>query len=310
VTPDLDRSAAWMRGPGGWLAFALMLSLIWTLGLVMKTHHFELSGVGATHTFWMESAQRYRYIEMVSQGQPLPNPDQQMQAPEGYSPWTDTVLQEVLYGTLHRRLAPEAELVPFVRALTPLISSTSIFAVALLILVLTRRKSSALFGGFLFAVAIPLAQRGTGATIFREDIAFPVLVLHLAALAWWLRDRQRTAALLSGVLLALSLLLWKVLTFYYLLLVGFFATAHWLERAQPRWLLEGAMLTLLPSGLAALLPLSLRADSFLTSASFLAGLSVLGMLALEYFVRGAGRGRRRAGMVVLRPLIAGGLFCK
>ena len=308
MSSNSDRSAAWTHGTGGWLIFALMLSLIWSLGLVMKTHHFELSGVGATHTFWMESAQRYRYVNMVSQGKSLPDPDYKMQAPEGYSPWTDTVLQELLYGTLHRRLAPEAELVPFVRALTPLISSTSIFAVALLVLALTRRKSSALFAGFLFAVAIPLAQRGTGATIFREDIAFPVLVLHLAGLAWWLRDRKRTAALLSGVLLALSLLLWKVLTFYYLLLVGFFATAHWLERSQTRWLLEGAVLTLLPSGLAALLPLSLRADSFLTSASFLSGLAVLGMLALEYFVRGGGRGRRRAGMVVLRPLIAGGFF--
>jgi len=99
-----------------WLLFVLGLVMVWTLGLTMKAHHFGLSGFAAEHTFWMESAQRFRYIEMISEGQPLPDPDERMQSPEGYSPWTDTVLQEQLYGRLHRAFAPESSLGAFVRA--------------------------------------------------------------------------------------------------------------------------------------------------------------------------------------------------
>jgi len=291
-----------------WAAFLLGLLAIWTLGLTMKAHHFGESGFSSGHSFWMESAQRYRYIEMVSQGEALPDPDLRMQSPEGYSPWSDTVLQEQLYGHLHRWFAPDAPLPSFVRALTPVLSSLAIFGVALLVLFLSRRRSAALFSAFLFAVALPAATRGIGTTIFREDLAFPVLCFHLAALALWTRNLRVRTALASGVLLALALLLWKVLTFYYLLLVFFIATAHWLEREQARRILPAAAALLLPSGVAALLPLSLRADSFLTSTSFLAALAVLGMLGLEHFVRGRGRSTRRRGMVVLRPVIACGLF--
>jgi hypothetical protein len=291
-----------------WLLFVIGLVLIWTLGLTMKAHHFGLSGFAAEHTFWMESAQRFRYIEMISEGQSLPDPDERMQSPDGYSPWTDTVLQEQLYGRLHRSFAAESSLGAFVRALTPVVSSLSIFGVALLVLALSRRRGAALFAGLLFAVALPVAQRGIGTTIFREDLAFPVLCFHLAALAYWTRTLRTGAALTSGLFLALALLLWKVVTFYYLLLVFFLGTAHWLEREQARRLLPGASALLLPAGLAGLLPLSLRADSFVTSTSFIAGLAVLGMLGIEHFVRGRGRGTRRRGMVVLRPMIALGLF--
>ena len=258
-----------------WAAFLLGLLAIWTLGLTMKAHHFGESGFSSGHSFWMESAQRYRYIEMVSEGEALPDPDLRMQSPEGYSPWSDTVLQEQLYGHLHRWFAPDAPLPSFVRALTPVLSSLAIFGVALLVLFLSRRRSAALFSAFLFAVALPAATRGIGTTIFREDLAFPVLCFHLAALALWTRNLRVRAALASGVLLALALLLWKVLTFYYLLLVFFIATAHWLEREQARRILPAAAALLLPSGVAALLPLSLRADSFLTSTSFLAALAAV-----------------------------------
>jgi len=291
-----------------WLGFLLLVLSLWTLGLTIKAHHFGASGFGAGHTFWMESAQRFRYIEMVAGGEALPDPDVRMQAPDGYSPWSDTVLQEQLYGRLHRTLAPDSELAPFVRALTPVVSSLSVLGVALLVLALARRRSSAVLAAFLFAVAVPMAQRGIGTTIFREDLAFPVLCFHLAALALWTRSLRVGAALVSGVLLGLGLLLWKVLTFYYLLLVLFFASAHWFEREQARTLLPGAAAVLLPSGAVALLPLSLSADSFLSSTPFIAALAVLGMLGLEHFVRGRGRGQRRRGMVVLRPVIAGLLF--
>ena len=122
-----------------WTLFFLGLLSVWVLGLTMKAHHFGESGFASGHSFWMESAQRFRYIEMVADGQALPDPDLKMQSPDGYSPWSDTVLQEQLYGRLHRWLAPDADLAPFVRALTPVISSLSVLGVALLVLALCGR---------------------------------------------------------------------------------------------------------------------------------------------------------------------------
>lgn len=289
-----------------WALFVLALLAVWQVGVSFKAHHFARSGFQAGHSFWMESAQRFRYVETVSRGAPLPDPDVRMQSPAGYDPWSDTVLQEQLYGRLHAWLAPDLDLAVFVRALTALVSSTGIFAVALLVLALTRRRSAALLSALLYAVALPIAARGIGTTIFREDLAFPVLCLHLAALAWWTRSARIAAALTAGLLLALSLLLWKVLTFYFVLLVGFVATAHWLQREQVARLLPASLALFLPSALAALLPLSLRHDSFLTSTAFLLALAVIVTLVIERFVQGPAQAR--AALLLSRPVVFAAVF--
>jgi len=276
---------AWKRDPGREVALLVILvaclGAIYVLSLSMKQHWFDASGTDPAHSYWMESAQRFRYVRMVADGGWIPEVDRRMQAPDGYAPWSDTVLQEVLYGTAYQHLAdPEEELAPFVRRFTRAVSATSVFGVALLCFGVTRRRDAAVFGALVWAVALPVVERGTGAVLFREDLAVPALLLHLGFLALWARRTLLPWAVLSGVFLALSLLLWKVVTFYVLLLLVFLATAWLLRREDARELLIGTVLLFLPVAGACALPLSLRHDSFLTSTPMLGAAALIaGMTA-------------------------------
>jgi hypothetical protein len=271
---------AWRRDPMREVALlliaAVVLAAIFVAALSAKQHFFDLSGTGDDATYWMESAQRYRYVRMVAEGGWIPSVDRDMQAPDGYPPWSDTVLQETLYGSLYRWFAdPEEDSLPsWVRQTTRIVSATAIFPMALLCLVVTRRRDAAVLGALVWAVALPIAERGTGIVLFREDLAVPVLLWHLAFLGLWARSHRWWQALTAGFFLAMSLLLWKVVSFYVLLLVAFLGTAHWLGRAEARTLGLGVAWMFLPVAGACFLPFSLHYDSFLTSTPMLLAVAV------------------------------------
>lgn len=270
---------AWKRDPSRELSLLLLgLFALWaafSVGVTLKRAHFEATGADANDTYWMESAQRYRYVRMVAENEGIPQIDTRMQAPDGYPPRSDTVLQEMIYGGIHQRLGSDAEpLAPFVRKLTRILSGSAVLPVALLAWALVRRRDAALLAALAWAVALPVAERGTGMVLFREDLAVPVLAWHLALLALWARSLRWGWALGAGALLALALLLWKVTGFYLLMLVVFLGSAHWLRRAAANDLLRGTILILLPPLLASGLPLNLRWEGFWFSTPFLAGVSV------------------------------------
>ena len=299
---------AWRRDPARETAlmvlFALVLAAIGVAALGLKEKRFEETGLSPMSTFWMESAQRYRYIREVADGRFIPQIDRRMQAPDGYSPWSDTVLQEVFYGSLYRRLdVGEDDLAPFVRMLTRAVSASAVIPIALLCFAVTRRRDAALLGALLWAVALPITERGTGAVIFREDLAMPVLLWHLGLLGLWARRPRIPAALASGILLALALLLWKVTTFYVLMLAAFLGTAHWLGRARGRELLPGTVALIIPPAAACFLPLNLKHESFLTSSAMLALFAVAGAMLAEVVDQArAPQGRPPRRAIVWLPL--------
>ena len=276
--------ASWRHDPLRELALLLLglvtLTSLFVLSAAARQAGFDRSGQNPAATFWMESAQRYRYVRMVAEGEGIPELDTRMQAPDGYPPRSDTIFQEELYGRLAATWRPADMPLPvFVRLISRLLSASSVFGLALLAYALTRRRDAALLAALAFGLALPVVERGTGTTLFREDLAFPVLCLHLAALAFWARRPRWFHALLAGLLLAASLLLWKVTGFYALLLVGFLATAHWGGRAEPRGLLVGTVLLFAPGVAAAWLPFSLHYDGWATSTAVLAaGAVAIGML--------------------------------
>ncbi len=272
-------AATWRQDPARETALILLLVTVlvalFVLGAAAKNRHFSATGLGPEATYWMESAQRYRYVAMVAEGQQIPAVDTRMQAPDGYPTRSDTILQEEFYGRLARRFRAEDRSLPsFVRLISRLVSSSAVFPLALLCFAITRRRDAALLGAAAFLLCLPVAERGTGAVLFREDLAFPVLCWHLAFLGFWVRRPRWYSALLAGVLLALSLLLWKVISFYVLILVALLGSAHWLGRASPKELLPGTLLLLGPTALAALLPFNLQHDGWLTGTPLLAGTAV------------------------------------
>ena len=256
------------------------LTALFVLSAAARQAWFDRSGQNPAGTFWMESAQRFRYVRMVADGEAIPALDTRMQAPDGYPPRSDTILQEEFYGRIAARWCPpDMSLAAFVRLISRLVSASSVLGLALLAYALTRRRDAALVAALAFGLALPVAERGTGLTLFREDLAFPVLCLHLASLAMWARRPRWFHALLAGLFLAASLLLWKVTGFYALLLVGFLGTAHWAGRAEPRGLLLGTVLIFAPGVAAAWLPFSLHYDGWATSSAVLAaGAVAIGML--------------------------------
>jgi hypothetical protein len=138
-------------------------------------------------------------------------------------------------------------------------------------------------GAFAYGTALVVVERGTGQALLREDLAVPLLLWHLGFLALWSLRPKIPTALVSGIFLAGTLLCWKVITFYVLMLVVFIASAQWLRRARPEVLAVGLIGLIGPSALAALLPYSLQFDRFLSSSSLLAALAVLVTLLLGWY---------------------------
>jgi hypothetical protein len=278
-------AARWRRDPGREASLVLLfVLLVGTLLLAAFTAKVETySGLGRDDeaTYWMESAQRYRYVEMVARGAPIPAVDVRMQAPEGYATHSDTIGQELLYGTLARSRPPGWSVPRFVRFLTRALAASAVLPMIWLGWVLARRRDAALLAGLLYGLALPVAERGNGAVLFREDLAFPVLLWHLGALASWARSRGLGRALLAGVLLAASMLLWKVVTFYSLLLLAFLASAWWLRKEEPARIGWATLLLFAPAAVASFAPWSLRYDHFLTSTPALgaAGIALGALVA-------------------------------
>jgi len=270
---------AWRRDPAREIAllavFVVVITTLFVGSVGLKQFRFLETVGNETATYWMESAQRFRYVRDVAEGAAIPHLDTRMQAPDGYPPWSDTVFQELLYGNLYLNYAePGTDIAAFSRLLTRIISASAIVPMALLCFAVTRRRDASLLGAFAYASALVVVERGTGQTLLREDLAVPLLLWHLGFLALWALRPRFLTALLSGVLLAAALLCWKVITFYILLLVAFLASAHWLRRARAGVLAIGLLALLGPGALAALLPFSLQFDRFLSSSALLAGLAV------------------------------------
>lgn len=207
-----------------------MLS-IYALGFHARTTVFSATWMDLSQPFWMESAQRFRYVEMVARGQEIPNPDTRMWAPDGYDPRSDTILQELLYGGVYHLLPMGDQSVEgFVRVFTRVVYCMGIFALVALSGVLTRNRSAALLACLAYAVILPAVERSTGQVLYREHLAIPILVFHLYFLAAALERKGWHNPLLAGLFLLLAMLAWKVMTFYLLFLVGFFAIGLLVQR--------------------------------------------------------------------------------
>lgn len=294
--------ARWRRDPGREASliviFLVVLATLLVAAFTAKIDSFSRLGRDDEATYWMESAQRYRYVEMVSRGEPIPTVDSRMQAPDGYVTASDTIGQEWLYGSLAQRRPPDWSVPRFVRFLTRVLAVSAMIPMAWLGWVLTRRRDAALLAALLYGLALPVIERGNGAVLFREDLAFPVLLWHLAALAEWARAPRWSRALQAGLLLAASLLLWKVVSFYALLLLVFLASAWWLKKAEPGLVATTTLLLFVPAAAASLGPWSLHYDQFLTSTPMLgaAGIVLGGFLAW-----------RKVGPSWLGPLVVVGV---
>ena len=123
-------TARWRRDPGREasliLIFVVILATLVMAASAAKVGSYGRLGRDDEATYWMESAQRFRYVEMVAEGGEIPAVDERMQAPDGYPTRSDTIGQEVLYGTLARQRPEDWSVVRFTRVLTRLIAASAV----------------------------------------------------------------------------------------------------------------------------------------------------------------------------------------
>lgn len=254
------------------LIFALLTVLgmmaIYGVGFHARSKTFGEMGLVLTQTFWMESAQRFRYVEMVAAGEGIPERDNRMWAPDGYDPRTDTIVQERLYGTVYRALGlgPDMPVEAFVRVFTRVLYCFGIFALVALSGVLHNSRPAALLACLAYAIVLPAVERSSGQVLYREHLAIPLFVFHLYFLAAALQRDAWRNPILAGLFLLAALLSWKVMTFYYLIVTAFFAVVITLEN-QPRRAVRALACYALPVVAAsAVLPCHLHFDRFYLSA--------------------------------------------
>jgi hypothetical protein len=294
---------AWRRDPARELALLVLLvvtvAVLFVFAVSIKRLRFDTMGGGDDGTFWMESAQRFRYVREVWAGRGIPEVDRMVQWPQGLRPWTDTVLQEEIYGSLARRMGVQGpDLAAFVRSVTRVVSASALLPMALLAWAVTRRRDAALFGAAAWAFALPVAERGTGTVLFREDLAVPFYLWHLATLLLFTGSGGVAWALISGAAFAMTALTWKVGTF--LLLAWDLWAAFCILRGnlEPRRLALGMALFLLPLGAASFLPQHLAETHFLRSTPWLLACALTGAAALRAgLARGSGPQWLVAGVV-------------
>jgi hypothetical protein len=124
--------------------------------------------------FAAEGAAHYRYTSLVARGEPVPSLDVKAQWPEGLHVFRETSIgMEYFYGILYR-LFPGAgpDLARFLRFCVPFIFSALSAA-------LWNRRSSGILTAILFAVALPLVARSSGFDLIRENLTFPLIIVHV-----------------------------------------------------------------------------------------------------------------------------------
>ncbi len=286
--PTLDRRT---------LIFALLTVLgmlsVYGVGFHARTVTFERMGLFLTQNFWMESAQRFRYVERVASGEGIPEWDDRMWAPDGYDPRTDTILQEQFYGRVYRALGlgPDMPVEAFVRVFTRVLYCFGIFALVALSGVLHHSRWAALLACLAYAAILPAVERSSGQVLYREHLAIPLFVFHLYFLAASLqRDAWRNPAGAGAFLLA-AMLAWKVMTFYYLILAVFLAAAVVLDDRPRRAVRTLACCALPVVAVAVALPVHLNFDRFYLNPGAILSVMAL-VVGLIQLWRPLGRGAR------------------
>lgn len=144
-----------------------------------------------------------------------------------------------------------------------LLASLSVIGAFGLAWELSQRLSAAALAAALFTV-LPLNYRTIGFVLVREDLAFPILAVHLWLFARSCRLRTRTSALLAGLTAAGALATWHASGFFVALELA--VLLAWFLRSGASPLSTGiAAWGLVPVGLAGLCVPALASSRFFLS---------------------------------------------
>ena len=285
------------------LPVLLLLIVIYLAGVWVRTESFHSRGHRHEDPFWVESAQHFRNVRMVAEGGTIPRVDIDLEYPEGLKTRTHTIHGEYAIGLLARVVPLEKiswfcrshalfgiyldkllqpfwpvstpDLGSFVRYTVRWFACLQVFWLYLITHEITGRRAAALGAALLYAFSFGSIARTLGDTFYHEHVALPLLGGHL----WFFYRSLKRQSLWNPVLCALfllgSLLTWKVIEFYFLVLVLYFfwmTLGPGLDRNSFRtlWIMT---LTVALAGL--FLDVHLKYNHFILSKGMLGAYSVL-----------------------------------
>jgi hypothetical protein len=279
------------------------LAVLFVLALAMRlvVLHANQAAHEGVMPFTLESALQYRMTEQIYTGAGIPRHEPMVQYPEGVEPFrTYTIGAEYLYAGL-ARLMPDAVPLPTrIRWASVLLFCLGIPCMAWWVAVMTRSRAAGGIAGFFYAVMLSSVIRSAGLELSRENLALPLLLLHLAFDAVARRQeragRFHLAALGSAATLGLALATWDMIQFYAVFWALFGLAAyvrqadHTLTRGFTLWLWQAAALVL-----TAMLSPYHREHGLLFSPALLLAYGVGVSIALDYWQQRRGQERLCAG---------------
>jgi len=250
AVPSCRPLSRWSRSrlAGGLTLLALLA--LYLAGVAVRTQSFYARGHRHDDRFWVESAQHFRNVRMVAEGGTIPLRDVDLEYPDGLETRSHTIHGEWAIGLLARTLPLEAiahycrthglfggffdrlldpfwpvqtpTLSAFVRYLVRLSTCTLIFWLFLNTREITGSRTAGLIAAALFAFSFGAVSRSLGDTFYHEHVALPLLGVHLWLFHRALRRPEVKSAVLSALFLVAALLTWKVIEFYFLVLMLYF----------------------------------------------------------------------------------------
>ena len=237
------------------LTVALLIA-VYAFGVGLRTASYLARGKTNNEQYWVESAQHFRNVENTVKTGTVPRIDIPLEFPDGLNTRTHTFLGEYFIGKFfglvnwkglrnylytHTLFGQSLEgvgkyLFPME---DPILSVYSRYAVRwsmcliiipmyLIVSRLTGLRWAGLLASLLYASSYGAIDRSLGDTLYHEHVALPFLVFHIYFFVLSInneisRKKWIISALLSWGCLFMALQVWKVIGFYYIIWIGYFA---------------------------------------------------------------------------------------
>lgn len=242
------------------LVIVAALAVIVGSGVAVRTLSFWARGYADTEPFRAESAQHYRYVKAASESG-IPEQDFAIQAPEGLTTATQSILGEQIVGWFYRLTGADSDLKVFIRRFVRIAMSLISVAVFITAYELGLGLTGSLAAALGYALAFPAISRSMGESFLHEHTALLFLSFHWCGLVSYLRRRRVWLVAPVVLMLLTAMLCWKVTLFLFaietLALAGL-----WLAAGGSRELTR-ALVILELAILGLLFPLCLVSNTYL-----------------------------------------------
>ncbi len=177
-----------------------------------------------TAFYWTENALQYHYAELVANGEPIPNFDPKLQAPQGVKIFENlTIMMEYPCGWLYRFLKLKEKNILFhtwTILFIAVFASLSIFSIYLICRAIGINEFYAIIATLLSNFSLVAVGRSTFGFL-NEDFALPFILFGLALYLYALSRTEKKFVLspIAGLCFLISLSAWHFSRFIFLVII-------------------------------------------------------------------------------------------